>query len=264
MRRAPVITDPTFINQCFVRLADVNILGVEALSGGPLRVHVECVRVVRGCPACGVVAHVKDHPEVELVDLPVYGHPTRLVWHKQGFCCPETSCPVGSWTEEDPRIASTRLQMTDRSGRWITEQVGRCARSVSEVAKELGCDWHTVNEAVLAYGEALIEHPGRFGEVEALGLDEVLFVREGPYRRQHFSTQIVDVERGQLLDVVPGRRGEHPKAWLESQGDEWLSHVRYATLDLSGPYRGRLHQRAARHHLGGRPFPFGEVGQHQT
>jgi transposase len=29
------------------------------------------------------------------------------------------------------------LQITDRSGHWITEQVGRRARSVSEVAKEL-------------------------------------------------------------------------------------------------------------------------------
>jgi len=41
--------------------------------------------------------------------------------------------------------------------------VGRNARSVAEVAKELGCDWHTVNDAVLAYGEALVDEPGRFG-----------------------------------------------------------------------------------------------------
>jgi len=69
--------------------------------------------------------------------------------------------------------------MTDRAGRWITEQVGRCARSVNEVAKELGCDWHTVNDAVIAYGEALVDHPGRFGVVEALGLDEAPMVRAG-------------------------------------------------------------------------------------
>ena len=71
--------------------------------------------------------------------------------------------------------------------------VGRCARSVNEVATELGCDWHTVNEAVIAYGEALVDHPGRFATVEALGLDEALMVRRGPRRRQEFSTQIVDV-----------------------------------------------------------------------
>jgi transposase len=237
MKRAPVITNPSAINSCFVRLADVNILGVEDLGKGPLRVHVECVRVVQGCPQCGVIAHVKDRPEVELVDLPVYGHPTRLIWHKRRFVCPEALCPMGSWTEEDPRIASTRLQMTDRAGRWITEQVGRCARSISEVAKELGCDWHTVNDAVLAYGQALLDDPDRFGVVSALGLDEVAFLREAPYYRTQFSTSIVDVGSAQLLDIVPGRSGKEPTAWLEAQGHEWLAQVRYATLDLSGPYR---------------------------
>ena len=161
----------------------------------------------------------------------------RLVWLKRRFRCPESSCPMGSWTEDDPRIASKRLMMTDRAGRWITEQVGRCARSVSEVARELGCDWHTVNDAVIAYGSALVDHPDRFGTVEALGLDEVLMVKRGPLRRQEFSTQLVDVGRGQLLDVVPGRSSTGPMVWLAKKGKAWCDQVRFATLDLSGPYR---------------------------
>ena len=35
----------------------------------------------------------------------------------------------------------------------------------------------TVNDAVIAYGGALVDHPGRFGAVEALGLDEMLMVK---------------------------------------------------------------------------------------
>ena len=71
------------------------------------------------------------------------------------------------------------------------------ARSVNELATEFGCDWHTVNDAVIAYGEALLEaDEDRIGEVSALGLDEVLMVRLGPYHRQHFSTQLVDVRAG--------------------------------------------------------------------
>lgn len=102
-------------------------------------------------------------------------------------------------------IALRRLSLSDRAGRWITERVGRCGCSVVEVAKELGSDWRTVNDALLAYGEALIDDdPTRFGIIDALGLDEVLFVREGEYYRQFYSTQIVNVSCGQLLDVVPG------------------------------------------------------------
>ena len=73
--------------------------------------------------------------------------------------------------------------------------------------------------------------------MEALWLDEVLFARIGPWHRQEFSTQIVDVNAGQLLDVVPGRSGDKPKEWLEAKGKEWRDNVRWATLDLSGPYR---------------------------
>jgi transposase len=72
--------------------------------------------------------------------------------------------------------------------------------------------------------------PNGLGWCEALGLDEVLFARIGPFRRQEFSTQIVDVGVGQLLDVVPGRSGAEPTAWLEKQGKEWRDKVRYATL----------------------------------
>jgi transposase len=233
------VNPETICNRCLslVGLADVVILDVEDVAGAPLRVHVELTRSAQGCPMCGVVAHVKDRRRVELVDLSMAGRPMRLVWVKRRFMCPESSCPKGSWTEDEPRIASRRLMMTDRAGRWITEQVGRCARSVAEVARELGCDWHTVNDAVLAYGSALVEDPDRFGAVEALGLDEVLMVRRGPWRRQEFSTQLVDVGRGQLLDVVPGRSSTGPMVWLATKGTPWCDQVRFATLDLSGPYR---------------------------
>jgi hypothetical protein len=78
------------------------------------------------------------------------------------------------------------------------------------VAVELGCDWHTVNDTIVAYGEILIADPDRFGDVEALGLDKVLFARIGTYRTPTFSTQLVDVKCGQLLDVVEGKRAEGP------------------------------------------------------
>jgi transposase len=221
----------------FVDLPDISVLGVEGNYREPLVIHFESKRVDVGCPECGVVAQVKDRPLVTLVDLPVNGRPTTLVWHKRRFCCAEIECSRGSWTEQDTRVAFARHVTTDRAGRWLTLQIGKNGRSVQEIAEELGCAWHTVNDALLRYGEALVEDPSRFGEVRALGLDEVLFVHDGPYRRLVFSTSIVDVEKGQLLDVVPGRSGAAPTRWLEARGEAWRANVVYATLDLSGPYR---------------------------
>jgi len=223
--------------ELLVGLPDMNVLGVVDEVDEMLEVHVE-TRVDRtGCGRCGVVARVKERPVVVLVDLPCFGRPTRLVWHKRRWSCLEESCPTGSWTEENPCIGAVRMAMSDRAGRWVTEQVGRYARSVNEVAIELGCDWHTVNDTVIAYGTALVDDADRFGVVEALGLDEVLMVRIGPWHRQEFSTQIVDVGRGQLLDVVPGRSSAGPMAWLAEREKSWRDQVRFAALDLSGPYR---------------------------
>jgi transposase len=224
--------------ELLVGLPEINVLGVVDEVDKMLLVHIE-TRVDRsGCGRCGVVARVKERPVVVLVDLPCFGRPTRLLWHKRRWSCLEESCPTGSWTEEDLRIGTARMAMSDRAGRWVTEQVGRYARSVNEVAVELGCDWHTVNDTVIAYGTALVDDDtDRFGVVEALGLDEVLMVRIGPWHRQEFSTQIVDVGCGQLLDVVLGRSSAGPMAWLAEQGKPWRDQVRFATLDLSGPYR---------------------------
>lgn len=106
------------------------------------------------------------------------------------------------------------------------------------VARELGCDWHTVMAAVVAYGTPLVEDPTRIATVTALGLDETLFARTGPRRTQGWCTSIVDVTRpAQLLDVVPGRSAAGASAWLESQPAAWRRAIRWGVLDLAGSYR---------------------------
>ncbi len=223
--------------ELLVGLPDVGVLGVDDEDGVPVRIHIETPDTRPGCPTCGVLAVAKDRTPVAFVDLPVFGRPASLVWHKRRWSCEDPDCPNRTWTEEDPRIAFPRLAMTSRAGRWATEQVGRHGRSVNEVAKDLGCDWHTVNDTVCDYGEALVDDPDRYGTVRALGMDEVLFVRRGTYRKKEFTTQLVDVEGAQLLDIVPGRSGDAPKRWLEEKGEEWRSTVKVGTIDLSGPYR---------------------------
>jgi hypothetical protein len=56
---------------------------------------------------------------VSLADLPAFGRQARLVWRKHRLVCVAVECPVLSWTVEDPTIASPRLGVTDRAGRWV-------------------------------------------------------------------------------------------------------------------------------------------------
>jgi transposase len=232
-----VIVDPTRVCELLVGLGDVTVLGAVDEPDGPVIVHVETRADRPSCPGCDGSVWAKDQRPVELVDLPAFGRPARLVWHKRRWSCPDSACALGSFTEAVGRIAAARLVMTDRAGRWATEQVGRFHRSVNELAVELGCDWHTINDTVIAYGTPLIEDPARIGDVDALGLDETLFARLGRWRRQHWSTSIVDVRRGQLLDVIPGRSSAGACAWLATRDQAWLDKINWATLDLSGPWR---------------------------
>ena len=224
-------TDPTRMCALLVGLPDVSVVGVGEWPGW-LRIVIATVLAPPSC--CGVVAHRHGMREVELVDLPVFGRPARLVWRKQRWRC--ATCRR-AWTEQDPQIASARCAMTTRAARWATVQVGRHGRTVSEVAADLDCDWHTVMDAVVIYGTPLIDDPHRFGAVSAVGLDETLFAREGPYRIQRWSTQIVDVDVGQLLDIVPGRDSREPCAWFAARSEQWRAGIGWATLDLSASYR---------------------------
>lgn len=129
-------TDPIRVCELLVGLPDVNVLGVEDLREEfPVRLYVECRGPRPCCGRCGSPAEVKDRPVVELADLPAFGRPVRTIWRKHRWRCAKPNCTAGSWTGIDARIASPRLGLTDRAGRWATRQVGRHGRTVSEVAR---------------------------------------------------------------------------------------------------------------------------------
>lgn len=232
-------TDPTRMCQILVDLPEVDVLGVEpAVSGSPVVVHVSCqADWQRDCPACGTRGWVKQRPVVRLTDLPVFGTPTVLAWHKIRRSCPNAGCLTGSWTTSDQRIASPRCAVTARAGRWLTQQVGRYRRAVSAVAQELGCDWHTVNDTVVAYGRLLVDDPDRIGPVHAIGMDETLFVRAGGYRAQRWATTFADVSGHRLIDIAEGKDAESVIGWLEQRPQSWLEAIGVGTLDMASSYR---------------------------
>ena len=97
--------DPTRVCELLVGLGDVEVLGVEDEAGGPLRVHVRRRAPRPDCVGCGGRLWSDGERLVALVDLPVFGRPVRLVWHKRRWRCCGRGCEVGTVTEQDPAIA---------------------------------------------------------------------------------------------------------------------------------------------------------------
>jgi Transposase len=119
---------------------------------------------------------------------------------------------------------------------WATVQVGG-GRTVSEVAAELDCDWHTVNDAVTTYGEALLAADRkRLNQTSAIGLGETSFVRMGPKKRTSFATAVADVEHHQIIDILPTRKYTDVAGWIDAQPAARKERIRFGVLDMSVSY----------------------------
>lgn len=150
--------------------------------------------------------------------------------------CKNNECKTKSFTLGDHRISATGCRLTTRAAKWATKQVGM-GRTVSEVAKELRCDWKVVNKAVLIYGEALLDADRkRLKMTTTMGLDETLFVRLGKYRKRQFCTTVADVSNNQLIDILPTRDYVGVAKWIKHQPDNFRNNIAYGALDMSNTY----------------------------
>ena len=234
--------DPSRVSEVLVGLGGVDVVGGVVREGEPLEVVV-CLKGRPRCGECGGVVWSKGKRDVRLADRTAFDHAVRLVWRKRRWRCPSSVCGAASFTEQAAWIAPQRGGLTSRAGRWATVQVGRWGRTVAEVARELGCAWHTVDKAVGRWGEALLAaDKARVGAVDALGLDETLFQRRGRRHARMWMTSAVDVRKGQLIDIFPGKDTKTAAQWLLSRPAEWREGIRWAVLDLSRAYQAAYKQ----------------------
>ena len=230
-----VVRDPSEIVQALVGLKDVRVLHYER-RGPEVELMIEQITSDVRCPSCGQRAEVKERPVVHYIDLPVYGTPMRLGWRKHRMRCVNAGCSRRSWVLGDHRIAAKNCLLTTRAAKWATVQVGT-GRTVKEVAAELDCDWHTVNDAVSTYGAALLEADRkRMNRTSAIGLDETSFVRPSGKGRTEYATTVADVEHHQIIEILPSRDFVDVAHWLEKQPRDWKERIRFGALDMSNAY----------------------------
>lgn len=227
--------DPNEIVSHLVGLKDVRVLSY-ARRGPAGEITVEQVVSDPLCPRCGGRAWVKDRPIVSYVDLPFGGVPITLRWKKHRLCCPDSACSAPTFTLGDHRIAAVGCMLTTRAAKWVVKQVGG-GQTITHLARELDCGWDAINAAVRIYGAALLAaDTKRLKDTTAIGLDESLFVRAGPFKRKTWSTTVCDVANHALIDVLPTRDFRQVARWLRSQPHHMRANLAYGTLDMSKTY----------------------------
>jgi transposase len=124
-----------------------------------------------------------------------------------------------------------RAVLTERARAEACRRVGKDAHAVAAVARNLGVGWATVMRAVAEHGSPLVDDATRLEGVTALGMDKTSFLKATRLAPTRYVTGLVDLERGQLLDVVGDRTKAAVDGWLGARPRDWLAQVDTVTLD---------------------------------
>ncbi len=200
---------------------------------------IETTADVVGCEVCGSRAVGHGRRRVKVRDLAIAGEPVTLVWAKRIWRCPDADCVTKTWSELSDEIAA-RAVLTERARGEIARRVGPGCESVAAVARAFGVAWPTAMEAVRDHGQPRIDHLSRLGAPTAIGLDETSWLAATATHPTLLVTGIVDLDRGQLVDVIPARSAAAVEDWLGSKPARWAAGIRHAVIDPYQPYATAL------------------------
>ena len=151
---------------------EFDVLSVDRLEPGQIRIIIAMVSREGPCPACGVVSgRVKDRPLRRITDLPASGQQTQLWWRKRRLVCAEALCPRRTFTQTSEAIRP-RARVTHRLRRQLAMAIAAGNRAVSEVAREYGVSWPTAHRALVAAAARWLPEPT---PTTRLGIDETRF-----------------------------------------------------------------------------------------
>jgi transposase len=222
--------------------AGLDELGLEVIGQRlePDRAVLAC-RVIepdgsdeRWCRRCGCEGVPRDTVARRLAHEPLGWRPTTLLVTVRRYRCGDCG---HVWRQDTSRAAAPRAKLSRRGLRWALEGIVCQHLTVARIADGLGVSWNTANDAVLAEGRrTLINDPGRFDGVRAIGVDEHAW--RHTRRGDKYVTVIIDltaVREGigpaRLLDMVEGRSKQAFKTWLSERPMSWRDTVEVVAMD---------------------------------
>lgn len=152
-------------------------------------------------------------------DLPLGGQPVQLHLNVRRFYCPNATCEKRTFTEQLPNLLTFRARSTHRlleAQRSVGVALGgeAGARLLARLAMPTGSD--TLLRLV------------RKAQVETIATPRVLGVDDWALRKgRTYGTILVDLEKHQVVDLLPDRTSETLSTWLrEHPGVEILTRDR--------------------------------------
>jgi transposase len=174
------------------------------------------------CPYCGTPSdRVHSRYRRTAADLPCHGRPLTLRLVVRRFRCIDPGCPQAIFCERLPELLDARARTTARltgAHRAIGFALG--GEAGARLADHL--DMPTSPDTLLRRVKGAAGTPAP--PPRYVGVDDWA-LRKG----QRYGTIVVDLERGRVIDLFPGRDGTALETWLkEHPGVEVVSRDRWA------------------------------------
>ena len=175
-----------------------------------LTVHLATTAPTAACPLCGYdTPRVHSRYTRRLDDLPCLGRCVRLRVAVRRFACPQPDCPRRIFTERLPGFAAPWARTTDRLRRTQTD-IG------SSLGGEAGARL-AARMAITTSPDTLLRRVKQFknkptGPPRVVGIDDWAW-RKG----QRYGTIVVDLERSDVIDLLPDRDADTVAAWLKAR-----------------------------------------------
>jgi transposase len=188
-----------------------------------LTVHLAITAPTAACPVCGSSARrVRSRYTRRLDDLPCLGRRVRLQVVVRRFVCPRPDCPRRIFAERLPGFAAPRGRTTDR-----------LRRTQADIGSSLGGEAGARLAARLGMStspDTLLRRVKRLKK-ELAGPTRVVGIDDWAWRKgQRYGTIVVDLERGDVIDLLPDRDADTVATWLKAHpGIEVVSRDRSAT-----------------------------------
>jgi transposase len=185
-----------------------------------LTVYLAITHPTAPCPLCGSDARrVHSRYTRRLTDLPCFDRAVQLRVTVRRFSCPKPECPRRIFAERLPGFAEPYARTTSRL-RQAHESIGCALGGEAGARLAIRLSMTTSPDTLLRRIKQIKDDsapPPRF-----VGIDDWAW-RKG----QRYGTIVVDLERSDVVDLLPDRDAETVKKWLvEHPGIELVSRDR--------------------------------------
>ena len=202
--------------------------GLQVLSfdlvNNVLIIQVASTASESACPVCQCpTSRMHSHSSRKAADLACGGHQVQLILYVRKFFCTNPDCSRKIFAERLTAFLEPWARVTTRLGQQI-EAIGlaSCGRLGARLGARLRIEISrtSILRRVMKLATETTE------PVQHLGVDDFSF-----RRGRTFGTVLVDLQRHQILDLLPDRQKETAAAWMKTHPE--ITHV---SRDRSSEY----------------------------